>query len=469
MPSRKDEETQQDTSAEEKPSAILTCLKFLCCPIILIFMSIKIYFCGCLWNKCTDCGNWTKKVLCCGKFVDSEFPPTNLSLGRDHGNNVEWKPAEEVVVDMYFKTAQEQGKKLDKVSIQAGFIVGKIEPCDLAGQGDLGNCWLVSALAAIAEHPGALFRCMRTTQLNPYGRYHFRFFDFNEDTNDWVDVFVDTLIPTKNGQTIFGAPNQNEMWAVLIEKAFAKFCGSYESLDGGSTAWALSAMMGSPSYVFIREADGTFKRWGSHWEGTKKNRRESCLKRNQKYGAPPPYSREEMWSILVDADERKSIMCCSVTEGNNDTEKTSNGLVCRHAYTLMTAVEVEGRRFVRVRNPWGNAEDGEWTGKWSDKDHATWNAHPSIKKALLDGGLFGSNKTELKDDDGAFWIEYADFAANFGNVTICPRNTGVDDLIIPIDESDVCPQCCGCLRGCGQFWCCCRGCNALCCSTKAKI
>jgi hypothetical protein len=39
------------------------------------------------------------------------------------------------------------------------------------------------------------------------------------------------------------------------------------------------------------------------------------------------------------------------------------GLIGDHSYSVLRAVECNGKRFVVVRNPWGKSE---WTGRWSD-------------------------------------------------------------------------------------------------------
>ena len=46
-----------------------------------------------------------------------------------------------------------------------------------------------------------------------------------------------------------------------------------------------------------------------------------------------------------------------------DYSPTIDGLIGNHAYSVLRAMEVKGKRFVVVRNPWGETE---WTGPWSD-------------------------------------------------------------------------------------------------------
>lgn len=54
-------------------------------------------------------------------------------------------------------------------------------------------------------------------------------------------------------------------------------------------------------------------------------------------------------------------------------------LICiSDRYSLLQAKEVEGMRFVQLRNPWGH---DEWGGPWSDRSDE-WKANPKIQKGL---------------------------------------------------------------------------------------
>jgi len=48
------------------------------------------------------------------------------------------------------------------------------------------------------------------------------------EEGEWVWVEIDDYIPCHKGtkDPKFAQPNGNELWVMLLEKAFAKFCGS---------------------------------------------------------------------------------------------------------------------------------------------------------------------------------------------------------------------------------------------------
>merc|ERR1712172_40170 len=95
-------------------------------------------------------------------------------------------------------------------------------------QGALGNCWLLAAMACLVEHRGAIHSIFKTKERNPKGMYRLRLYDPQE--KKWKNLVIDDYIPVdaekykSNGscKPMFSQPNGNELYAMLLEKAFAK-------------------------------------------------------------------------------------------------------------------------------------------------------------------------------------------------------------------------------------------------------
>ena len=69
---------------------------------------------------------------------------------------------------------------------------------------------------------------------------------------EWLEVVVDDFLPFHgNDNTLKFCRNtkdENEMFAPLLEKAYAKLYGCYEFLDGGDIVDALVDMSGGKYY-----------------------------------------------------------------------------------------------------------------------------------------------------------------------------------------------------------------------------
>uniref|UniRef100_A0A8C2IAR4 Calpain-3 n=1 Tax=Cyprinus carpio TaxID=7962 RepID=A0A8C2IAR4_CYPCA len=301
-----------------------------------------------------------KKAL----FEDESFPATVDSLGfKELGHksskvkNIVWKRPKEICDNPQF-------------------IVGGASRTDIC-QGDLGDCWMLAAIASLTLNDKLLYRIVPQEQSFSEGYagiFHFQFWHYG----DWVDVVVDDRIPTFNNQLVFTkSAERNEFWSALLEKAYAKLHGSYEALKGGNTAEAMEDFTGGVTEFY---------------EMTE---------------AP-----KELYKIMKKALQRGSLMGCSIDSlvpARFET-RTTTGLVKGHAYSVTAVEESQQKeskvRLVRLRNPWGQVE---WNGPWSDNSKE-WETLSKGEKEKLQ---------QQNAEDGEFWMSFEDFKKNYTKIEIC--------------------------------------------------
>lgn len=296
-----------------------------------------------------------KKVL----FEDPDFPACDASLfySQSVPINFEWKRPGELC-------------KSPK------FIVGGADRTDIC-QGQLGDCWLLAAIASLTLHEEVLARVVPFDQSfdqNYAGIFHFQFWQHNK----WLDVVVDDRLPSvRKKLVLLHSASNDEFWSALLEKAYAKLYGSYESLKGGSTLEAMEDFTGGVGETYETKS--------------------------------PP---DNLFNILKKAMERGSMLGCSIdiSSSAESEAQTTTGLVKGHAYSITGVEEVTYRgkkiKLIRVRNPWGQVE---WNGPWSDNSREWDVIDKEEKKRLTQNAL----------DDGEFWMEFEDFKSNYDKVEIC--------------------------------------------------
>jgi len=327
-----------------------------------------------------------------GTYVDSDFPPQQSSIGRQVGE-CEWIRG----------TALGLGKPM---------LYSTIEPRDVM-QGALGDCWLLAALAALAEFPGYIQdHVLMDRDVTPDGKYTVRLYDIG---TGWKEIVVDDLIPCHKKRwcdpravPCFSQPHHNELYILLIEKAFAKYAGSYDRLSGGCESVAWQILTGQEEQLcWDRGEDGNWSK-GVLFNVTR-IAMPNDLQNGQWVCTTDTKDDDAMFCYLTDCDISNYLIGAAIP-GSTLEKCRDDGLVELHAYSLITAREVCGFKLLRLRNPWGCQE---WNGAWSDES-AEWQMHPEVKAAL-----------QIDDPacpDGVFYISWKDFRTRFTRVFISPMS-----------------------------------------------
>ncbi|XP_034054520.1 calpain-1 catalytic subunit-like [Gymnodraco acuticeps] len=313
------------------------------------------------------------------QFVDRTFPPDSSSLGdlpdlsSRQEAQVKWLRPAEIL-------------KQQNNSNEAIFCTKGATRFDF-GQGAVGNCWFLAAINSLTFRKALMVQVVPMDQNfnNHAGIFHFRFWRFGK----WVDVVIDDYLPVMNNQLLsVRSTKGNEFWAPLMEKAYAKVCGSYTDMNAGLPSEACKDFCGGVNV--------DYKLQEVHSAG----------------------HDDKLWRSLSNASSCNSMICCGTAQKGGVLVNTvsNSGIVDAHAYSVTAVIETNSRgskvRLVRLFNPWGRKE---WTGNWSDKSDMWQSVSPDDREKCEDR------------NDGEFWMDLEDFCRHFSMLFICCENPNFID------------------------------------------
>lgn len=141
-------------------------------------------------------------------------------------------------------------------------------------QGALGDCYFLSAISVLGEKN--VREMIRTTEeeWRRTGCFCVRFYRDGEEEF----VIVDDHFPVNQANQwafVKGGNDGEELWPMVLEKAYAKFYGSFTLIEAGKVQYALADMIqGFPEQVDLKK-DG--KNLEVLWEKMKSLKRQGAL------------------------------------------------------------------------------------------------------------------------------------------------------------------------------------------------
>lgn len=205
-----------------------------------------------------------------------------------------------------------------------------VTPADVF-QGQIGDCYFPSAMAALANHNADAIEKM--IKSNGDGTYTVTFKE-----KDWmsgrfkdVPIKVDGDLYVRSwGGPLYGASGRDnrsesgmELWFPLIEKAYAAWKGSYHEIGSG----------GLSNDVF-----------------------EAVLGKDGRYNSVSPGSEDRTWRTITAAIDAKQPVSAGTHGDDQSAIYTNTGVYADHSYSVLGYAERNGERYVKLRNPWGESE-----------------------------------------------------------------------------------------------------------------
>ena len=196
----------------------------------------------------------------------------------------------------------------------------------------LADCYFPAAVAALVNARPSLIQ--KLIKDNGDGTYTVTFKEKDWRTQQFKDVPVkvdgDLWVEAHVSRPIYGRcgtdhrPEAMELWFPLLEKAYAQWKGSYDAMgSGGSAPDVFEELTGEPSEYLLLDGRVT---------------------------------ADSVWKRIVSAIDEHRPVAAGTHEEHGPVHYGNTGVFADHAYSVLGYQEEAGKRFVLLRNPWGDTE-----------------------------------------------------------------------------------------------------------------
>lgn len=222
------------------------------------------------------------------------------------------------------KVLKADEKKVRQTLITGGQLVKNGIRGEDVTQKYLADCYLIAAMASVAHTRPELIEQMFKKRSD--GTYDVTLHEPQGDGFKKVTVRIDADLPHNDWYhlTYASGADEKELWPALLEKAVAQRAGSYGAIEGGVPGDAITMFTGKPTELVDFRAKGV--------------------------------KADEVFAMLSTAVKEKRPATASTFGESSNAKYTNSGLYADHAYSVWGTEEKGGKKYVQLRNPWGESE-----------------------------------------------------------------------------------------------------------------
>jgi hypothetical protein len=215
-------------------------------------------------------------------------------------------------------------KKVRQEVIKGGELVKNGISGNDVMQKYLADCYLIAAMSSVARTNPELIE--KAFHKRTDGTYDVTIYE--PKGSKWlpVKVRIDADLPHNDWYhlTYASGRDEKELWPALLEKAFAQRAGSYGAIESGVPGDALSALTGKPTSMIDFQEKGV--------------------------------KADQVFEALSQAVKEKRPATASTYGESSHAKYTNSGVYADHAYSVWGVETTGGKKYVQLRNPWGESE-----------------------------------------------------------------------------------------------------------------